>query len=73
MYKIIVNIMKTTWKMTQLTNTKYEEESDFDDEYISNDDDININYDHEFYEQDDDDDDNDDDEDDDDDDDDDDK
>ena len=48
---------------TQLIDTKYEEESDFDDEYISNDDDININYDHEFYEQDDDNDDEDDDDD----------
>jgi len=41
---------------TQLTKTEYEEENDFDDEYISNDDDININDDHEFFEQDDDDD-----------------
>jgi len=45
---------------TQLTETEYEEESDFYDEYISNDDDININDDHKFYEQYDDDDDNDD-------------
>jgi len=38
---------------TQLTKIEYEEESDFDDEYISSDDDININDDHEFWEQDD--------------------
>ena len=40
---------------TQLTEIEYTEESDFDNEYISNDDNINISDDNEFYEQDDDD------------------
>jgi len=40
---------------TQLIEKEYEEQSDFNDEYISNDDDFNISDDHEFYEQDDDD------------------
>jgi len=40
---------------TQLTGKEYEDESDFNDEYISNDYDINVHHHHEFYEQDDDD------------------